>query len=401
MQTLYSILSISESADVQEIKSAYKRLAKKYHPDVNPNNPRAEAIFKDILNAYQILSDPQSKKIYDDKLKYQRYEEQVKNYRTNVTRNYRRRPRNTFRPPNPFSKGGKQLSPEENKRATIYAFSIVMVIFVMVFITKTSYDWYKDYIFEKKLEPITQAMDNVEKKDTPKAFTEVFAAFSSIPEKDRLAINWEWRRIEALNYLNQRADFHFEEQNYSRAYQLYNLYLDQGGVFLIRIGKNMIQCMQAIGNKKDLIKALERVARADSTGVTVAFKTARIYLEDLNDTTKALSYFRLARKRIERSYEQIYGKAWFVIMPPRNVPDLHAEVYLNYGLLLLHKGYFLRARKIFSWLIYIRNLNPYGFLYRGYCHLGQKNMESACRDFRKAATLGNQEAYEEYKNFCL
>ncbi|NMM49719.1 J domain-containing protein [Marinigracilibium pacificum] len=401
MQTLYSILSVPESADLIEIKTAYKRLAKKYHPDVN-SDPKAEAIFKDVLNAYQILSNPETKKIYDDRLRYQRYQSEVRKQQGRNTQSRKFvRPTPRYRPPNPFSKNGRKLTPEENRKATMYAFGFVMAIFLVVVMAKIGYDWYQEYLFEKKLEPIVMAMDTAMKYDSPESYTALFTAFSSVPEKDRLSINWEWRRTEALKYLAQRADFHFEEQNYSKAYQLYTMYLNQGGLFLIRIGNNMITCMQAVGDREDLIAALERVANADTDGVTVAYKTGKVYLEDVKDTTKALFYFRLARNRIEKSYEQIYGKAWFVLIPPRNVPDLHAEVYLNYGALLFQKEYYTRARKVFSWLIYIRNLSPYGYLYRGYCYLEQENPTAACRDFQKAATLGSQEAYEVYKNMCL
>lgn len=69
----YSILGISRNATDRDIKQAYRRLARQYHPDVNPGNKSAEARFKEINEAYEVVSDPEKRKKYDqygDKWQY-------------------------------------------------------------------------------------------------------------------------------------------------------------------------------------------------------------------------------------------------------------------------------------------------------------------------------------------
>ncbi len=61
----YEVLGIDKSADDAAIKKAYRVLAKKYHPDMNPNDKEAEAKFKEVNEAYAVLSDPQKKSQYD------------------------------------------------------------------------------------------------------------------------------------------------------------------------------------------------------------------------------------------------------------------------------------------------------------------------------------------------
>src|SRR5438067_731071 len=61
----YELLGVARSASQKEITSAFRRLARKYHPDVNPNDKTAEAKFKEINEANEVLSDPEKRKKYD------------------------------------------------------------------------------------------------------------------------------------------------------------------------------------------------------------------------------------------------------------------------------------------------------------------------------------------------
>ncbi len=63
----YTILGVPKEADEEQIKQAYRRMAKKYHPDLNPDDPQAEAKFKEIVEAYETLGDAQKRRAYDAK----------------------------------------------------------------------------------------------------------------------------------------------------------------------------------------------------------------------------------------------------------------------------------------------------------------------------------------------
>ena len=61
----YEVLGVGRNASAAEIKKAYRKLAKKYHPDTNPNDKQAEEKFKEVSEAYDVLGDEEKRKMYD------------------------------------------------------------------------------------------------------------------------------------------------------------------------------------------------------------------------------------------------------------------------------------------------------------------------------------------------
>ncbi len=66
----FNLLGVQRNADADEIKSAFRKLARRYHPDVNSDDPKAEEKFKEISEAYEVLSDPDKRRRYEQYGKY-------------------------------------------------------------------------------------------------------------------------------------------------------------------------------------------------------------------------------------------------------------------------------------------------------------------------------------------
>lgn len=117
----YALLGVSSTATQQEIKMAYRKLAKRYHPDKNPGSKIIEERFKEITEAYNVLSDEISRKKYDLKFFYSSNAQSEKRYNPGVKREQPRFKVKKERPPT-----------AAEKRATRIIFSIVIVFVLLV-----------------------------------------------------------------------------------------------------------------------------------------------------------------------------------------------------------------------------------------------------------------------------
>ncbi len=151
--TFYKILELKDFASVPEVKKAFKRLSLKYHPDRNPNDKSAEEKFKQINEAYKVLSNEESKANYDARLNS--LTTAFVDYYTQQTRNYKNYQEEQKRRAEILRKAEKERF--ENAKFNIQVSLLCFVGFMYLFIlVGSTYDfvsrlyYYKAYCLEKK-----------------------------------------------------------------------------------------------------------------------------------------------------------------------------------------------------------------------------------------------------------
>src|SRR5687767_3400661 len=92
LKNYYAILGIPATATQEEIKLAYRKLAKKLHPDINPGNAHIEEKFKEVSEAYNTLCDEETRRKYDLKFFYSKNAESSSSSETRSKPQYKRKP---------------------------------------------------------------------------------------------------------------------------------------------------------------------------------------------------------------------------------------------------------------------------------------------------------------------
>jgi curved DNA-binding protein CbpA len=205
----YQILGVSQSASLQEIKTAYKSLAMKYHPDRNPDNPQAEEQFKKINEIYQTLSDEYKRMTYDYLLLYQSQnsiqftnpQSTAQPYSTPYNPAYQ----NSYSAQN-NDEPAQDISINTKRNILIFTFvSLILICISAVLLYRIS-----KQMHEKRV--LNQAQQYLEEGDKLKALKNLNEILSQKPNQQLP--------------LKMRASIHLEYQNYWQAIEDYTRLID-------------------------------------------------------------------------------------------------------------------------------------------------------------------------------
>jgi curved DNA-binding protein CbpA len=380
----YQLLGIPENASLAVVKSAFKRLAKQYHPDVNRHDHYAEEKFKQINEAYRVLSDGYQRQIYDAQLSGQRQPiyQQHPNYNQHPHKTTRRRrPRPYYKAPRP------QFSAKEERLSNLYAFGFVGIMSVIGIIINILYN-----IAEEKKINDAQAGLLTGFAKSEELF---FEGKIQLAVEELKLVKREYEKmpkIKTFEYELVKASWdksqsHYQEKNYDSA--LYHLLVSHtyNKMQSFDFYSQLATCYKEIGFTDQAIIILDDLLVRDNYNVKIINEIAHIYLEIEQDTALSLKYFELGAEVIFKKFQDVYGEGYRLFVTKERTPDYYFDTFYGLGNLHFQNADYIATIKMLEWACFLKpnHLPSHLALAQAYLYADQKHL--ACKYYQKALQI--------------
>ncbi len=380
MTNYYHVLGLSENASQEEIRAAFKKMAVKYHPDKHPDKPRMEDKFKEVNQAYQILSNEYEKARYDLKLQYRKFS-------TSSTSNpysypgKRRYGRPVYTPP--------RVDYRQNTIATLYAFAITFGIALIVmagFWLKGEYDEMKlEQLLAERREVYNQAQDSYKKRDYEGAFTLMSSLnFFRIEERDMKLF-----KDNMVNDIVLEGNQFFDEGNYDDAINLYELvqrFEPDKPFFTLKV--QLAEAYKKVNDPAKSIEIYEDLMAKEYRIIASLIEIAQIKKEFLADLESAKEYYLMAHRVAVKQYKSFYGEGYSLVINERYVPSEHYVLYSELADIYLEMGDPDMAIKASDWNKYVWPDSVSAYLTSANAYLVKNDEAAACDEFIGARNRG-------------
>jgi curved DNA-binding protein CbpA len=376
----YHVLGISEVASDDEIKAAFKKQAIKYHPDKHPGKPQMEEKFKEVNQAYQILSDQYEKARYDLKLKYRAFS----NIRTPPPYSYAGRPgyrRHGYSPP--------RVDYKQNTIATLYAFGITFGIALIVMIgvwIKEAYDTMKlEQLLVERREIYNEAKDLFNSGDYESAFTKMSSlSFFRIEERDMKLF-----KDNMIDDIITKGNLAFVQDKYDEAIYLYELVQQfEPTKPLFNLKVNLAESYKRINQPEKSIEIYEDLMVREYRIIASMVEIAEIRRDFLKDDESAKDYYLDAHKRAVKQYKSFYGEAYSLVIDERHVPEEHYDLYTGLADIYLRLNNPDMAVKAAAWNKYVWPDSTHAYLISAEAFIITGQYDKACVEFVEARNRG-------------
>lgn len=395
MATLYHVLGLTKSATEAEIKSTFKALALKYHPDRNPDNPAAEEKFKEINRAYQVLSDS-----------YRRYQ-------YDLSFDARRPPppppppRSTYEPfyyP-PFAQKPRYRKREyqfgwKYVKTQVAAFAFIFIVASLVMVVKYLYDEYK-IAEEQRLAVARQelfivAQEHFDREEYRASLDIILEMYRKNPGERSITDYHD----KFLNSLMSEAETQFTQNNYESAIFNFRLVSDYQIIDKPDVYIKLAQSYKALDMYEETVAILSDLQKRDKNSLKLNMEIGMIYYENLNQPQNAKLYLDLARNRVKEIITEIYGRAAELVMKPTESPPIYFNVFLAHARLYSDLGLNEDAIKDCNWTVFLRPDLPEPYFLRGNNYLAMGDDFKACKNWKESALRNHEASVAMVLQYC-
>lgn len=380
MTNYYHILGLQENATQQEIKAAFKKLAVQFHPDKHSGNLEMEDKFKEINEAYQILSNEYEKARYDLKLNYQ-YFSQTTTHQNPYSYPRRQQRRTYYRP--------TQVDYRKNTIATLYAFGITFCIALIVMIgfwIKQSYDQMKyEQLLAERRAIYEEAKTSFDQGQYENAFGLMASlSFFKIEEEDIRDF-----KESMVDYVASEGNYYFENHNYHGAIDLYELIQKfEPDKPFFRLKLRLAESYKRTNNPEKSISIYEELMLREYRIIASMVEIAKIRRDYLNDNQSAMDYYLNAHKEAVKMYKSYYGQGYPLVINQRNIPADHYELYKGLADIYLRLDDPTMAIKAADWNKYVWPDSTHAYLTSAHAYMVQNQLEDACEEYVGARNRG-------------
>lgn len=389
MTNYYYVLGLSENATADEIKVAFKKLAIKYHPDKHAGDSAMEEKFKEINEAYQVLSDPYEKTRFDLKLKYQQFSSSQETSYASTSRppHTYRQTRTNQRPP--YRRSHSKEDYRKNAIATAYAFGIAFAIGLLVMMVvwaKQSYDTQKrEKLLAERRSNYLLAKEHFEKGQYQLAFDRMAdMRFFGREEEDMRQF-----KNSMIDRILQKGSTALRNKQYSEAIVLMELAMEFDHEHKhLPIQKDLAFAYRKIGNANKALEILERFLLEEYELIGSLVAIATIHRDDLQDLPKALETLQIAHRLAVKRYKTFYGEGYALVIDQKYIPQSHYALYSNLADLYMQMSDHEMAIKAADWNKYVWPDSTAAYLTAGYSYLAMNKQYEACEEFSQAKQKG-------------
>jgi curved DNA-binding protein CbpA len=392
MRDYYEVLGISRGATPQEIRTAYKRLAKLYHPDRNPGNHQAEDLFKSINEAYHVLCNPLKKSQYDLRfygfaLTYheERSWEQIKQERYY---RWKRAQENRYKiDSNYFKIQG-------------LAFLVFIIIggFCFAVIHTAHYYVRQQQLAERRAN--TQKLKQANGLFGEGKFTDAFHVIEKIEEQSPLDYRYGFAKDSLIDALRKKADEEFQLQEFEAAIEHYNILKQYEHPGRSETLQNISMCQYYLGNYEESIQALKHLHNQDPYNLALIYQIGIINLEKLNNPEEALQYFTLGKKLFKQNLSEVYGRAFQIVMNPTDAPDIYFHIFLGRAQANLKLKNYRESITDCNWAVFLRRDQSQPYYFRALAKISKKEYNTVCEDISMAEHLGMANLNSLHNTHC-
>lgn len=407
MLDYYQILGISRSADHQQIKAAYKKLALQYHPDRNPNNSAAEEYFKLINEAHQILSNPHKKAQYDLILNFSYQTTETKTAVQNQPRRktYQRtaykRHHNQHWGFDPLPKTAPPYKIDKNYfRVQFFSLGVVIIVAALLI----GINQFNLYLERQKEQELKEKNDRVlyqaQMLYESGKYREAFDVVNELIKKNPVDSNYPHERKKMLSALHNQTLSLYQQDEYTSAVSNLEVIRDYQRPLDLSVWHMIADCSYKLKAYRKAVHALDYILIRDKRNIELAISIGDIYYDHLRDTVKALEYYTEAKNLFKQKQIDIYGNAFELVMPVKDTPPIYYDLFLKRGEINMAANRWSDAITDYNWAVFLRPENAPPYYLRGICKFKTGNQTNACKDWLKATDFGHQESKIQLLKYC-